>query len=53
MFTGSNLAKDNGFLSVITIHSTTSVGREVKPLVSCHKILWHVKEHYEYEREKS
>jgi hypothetical protein len=30
-FTGSNLAKDGGFLRVIKIHSTNYFGGEVKP----------------------
>jgi hypothetical protein len=34
----------DGFLSVIKIHSTPSFGWEVKPEVSCRKILWHVKD---------
>jgi hypothetical protein len=50
-FAGSNLAKDYGFLRVIKILSTTSFGGEVKPLVPCHKFLWHVKESCKYERD--
>jgi hypothetical protein len=35
----------NGFLRAIKIHSTPYFGGEVKPEDSCHKILWHVKNH--------
>jgi hypothetical protein len=31
----------------------TSFGEEVQPLAPCHKILRHVKELYEYERDTS
>jgi hypothetical protein len=40
----SNPADNNGFLKVITIHSMTSFGGEVKPSAKCRKILQHVKE---------
>jgi hypothetical protein len=40
------LAMDDGFLRAIKIHSITSFGREVKPLVPCRKILWHIKGPY-------
>jgi hypothetical protein len=33
------LAKDDGFLRAITIRSTPSFGWEVKPEISCRKIL--------------
>jgi hypothetical protein len=42
-FTGSKPAEDEGFLRAIKIRSTTSFGGEVKPSVSCRKILWRVK----------
>jgi hypothetical protein len=48
-FTGSNPAKDNGFLMVI---KTTSYGGEVKPSVKC-KILQCVKELHRYEKRHS
>jgi hypothetical protein len=44
MFSDSNLAKDDGFLWVIKVCSTTSFREEVKPLVPCHKILCHIKD---------
>jgi hypothetical protein len=44
MVAGSNPGQGDGFLRVITIRSTTSFGREVKPEVPCRKILRHVKE---------
>jgi hypothetical protein len=34
-FTGSNPTKDDGFLGVIKIRSTTSFGGEEKPSVQC------------------
>jgi hypothetical protein len=37
-------------LMAIKIRSMTSFGGEVKPLVPCYKILWHVKETYKYEK---
>jgi hypothetical protein len=37
-FTGSNLAKDNGFLRVIQVYSMDSFGVEVKPLALCRQI---------------
>jgi hypothetical protein len=43
-FAGSSPSKDDGFLRAIKIHSTTSFGGEVKPVVPCSKILWHIKE---------
>jgi hypothetical protein len=39
-----------GFLRAIKIHSMTCVGGEVKPSVSCHRILWHIEEPYKYEK---
>jgi hypothetical protein len=50
-FLGSNLAEDDGYLTAIKIHSTTSVRGEVKPSVPCSKILQHVKEPYKYEQD--
>jgi hypothetical protein len=41
-FLGSNLAEDDGYLTAIKIHSTTSVRGEVKPSVPYSKILQHV-----------
>jgi hypothetical protein len=39
---GSNLAEGDGFLRTTKIYSMPSFRVEVKPLVSCCKILWHV-----------
>jgi hypothetical protein len=51
---GSNPGEDGEFLWAIKIRRTTSFGREVKPWVSCRKILRHVKEPpTEYERDTS
>jgi hypothetical protein len=52
-FAGSNPGKDDGSLRVIKIRTTTSFRGEVKPLIQCCKLLWHVKEPYEYERDTS
>jgi hypothetical protein len=46
-----NPDEDDGFLRAIKFHSTTSFGGEVKSSVPHRKILWHVKELYEYERD--
>jgi hypothetical protein len=35
--------RGNGFLRVIKISRTPFFGGEVKPVVPCYKILWHVK----------
>jgi hypothetical protein len=43
---GSNPADDDGLLRVIKIHSMTSFKGEVKLVVPCCKILWHVKDPY-------
>jgi hypothetical protein len=43
-FAVSNKAKNDGFLRVIEIQSTTSFGEEVKPLDPYHKILQHIKD---------
>jgi hypothetical protein len=43
-FTGSNPAKDNGFLMAVKIRILTSFGGDVKLLVPCCKILQHIKE---------
>jgi hypothetical protein len=40
-FAVSNPAEDDTFLRVMKVSSTTSFGREVKPLVPCHEILCH------------
>jgi hypothetical protein len=50
-FASSNLAKDNGFLRVIKLHSTTSLRGKVKPLVPCREMFRHVKNPAEYERD--
>jgi hypothetical protein len=52
-FAGSNPTKDNGFLRVMKVHSTTSFRGDVKLSVPCHKILQHVKVPYEYKRDTS
>jgi hypothetical protein len=52
-FPGSNPAAGDGFLRAIKILSTLSFGGEVKTSVLFHKILRHVKETYEYERDTS
>jgi hypothetical protein len=41
------------FQGAIRIRSTPSFGGEVNPAVPCRKILWRVKEPYEYERDTS
>jgi hypothetical protein len=48
---GLKLGEDDGLLKAITIHSTTSFRGGVKPVVPCHKILWHVKRSLQYERD--
>jgi hypothetical protein len=48
MFVGSNLAEE--ILMEIKIRSMTSFGGEVKPSITCRKILWHVKEPCRYEK---
>jgi hypothetical protein len=50
-FARSNPAEDDGFLKATKIRSRTSFGGDVKPSVPCPKILRHVKELYEYERD--
>jgi hypothetical protein len=50
---GSNPAVNDGFLMAIKIRNTASFGGEVKPSVTCRKILRHVKEKYVYERDNS
>jgi hypothetical protein len=52
-FTGSNPAEDDGFLRVIKICRMPSFGGEIKLSSPCCKILQHVKEPYEYERDTS
>jgi hypothetical protein len=52
-FTGSNQAEDGGFLRAIKVSNATSFRGKVKPAVSCHTILWHVKKRYKYERNTS
>jgi hypothetical protein len=46
-FVGSNPAKGDGILRAIKICSMGSFRGEVKALVPCHKILWHVEELFE------
>jgi hypothetical protein len=50
---GSNPAEDEGFLRAIKLRSTTYFGGKVKPSAPCRKILRHVKETCEYERDTS
>jgi hypothetical protein len=50
---GLDVAKDDGFLMAVKIHSTTSFRVEVKLSVPCHMILRHVKDPYRYERDTS
>jgi hypothetical protein len=52
-FAGSNPADGDGFLKAIKIRSAPSFGGKVKPSASCHKIIRHVKEPFEYERDVS
>jgi hypothetical protein len=40
-------SQDDGFLRAIKIHRTPSFRGEVKLSAPCHKILWHVKNHFE------
>jgi hypothetical protein len=49
-FTGSNLAKDDGFVRTTKICSMTSFREKVKPSVPCSKILQWVKEPYDHKR---
>jgi hypothetical protein len=42
--------QDDGFLSAIKISSTPCFGGEVKPKAPCRRILRHIKERYQYER---
>jgi hypothetical protein len=49
----SNLVKVDGFLRMTEIHSTSSFGGGVKLSVPFHKILRHVKEPYEHDRDTS
>jgi hypothetical protein len=46
---GSKLAKSNGFLGAIKIHSMTFFGGEIKELAPCCKILQHVKDPVRYD----
>jgi hypothetical protein len=52
-FAGSNTAEDDGFLRAIKIRSTTSWGGGVKPSAPRRKILQHVKDSAEYDRDTS
>jgi hypothetical protein len=52
-FAGSKVADNNRFLRTIQIRNTASFGGEAKPSVPRRKILRHVKETYEYERDTS
>jgi hypothetical protein len=50
---GYNSAEDDRLLKGDTIRSTPSLRGEVTSSVPCRKILWHVKDTYEYERDNS
>jgi hypothetical protein len=52
-FEGLNPAEDDGILRVIKIGNTTSFREETEQSVPCRKILRHVKEPCEYERDTS
>jgi hypothetical protein len=47
---GFKLRRGDGFLRVIKVHSTPSLGWEVKPEVPCRKILQHVKDQLTYQK---
>jgi hypothetical protein len=47
---GFKPGQGNAFLRVIKIHSTPSFGWGVKPEVTCHKVLQHVKDPMRYFR---
>jgi hypothetical protein len=47
---GFKPGRDDGFLRAITIRSTSSFEWEVKPKVTCRKILRHVKDPLTYQR---
>jgi hypothetical protein len=47
---GFKFGPDNGFLTVIKIHSTPFFGWEVKPEVPCRKTLRHVEDSFRYFR---
>jgi hypothetical protein len=51
-FESSNPAEDDGSFMGDKIRSMTSFGEEVKPTVPCPKILRHVKDLYEYGRDR-
>jgi hypothetical protein len=51
VFVASDLAESDGFLWAIKICSTPSFGGELKLSVPHHKILWHAKNPYKYERD--
>jgi hypothetical protein len=44
---GFKLARGNGFVRAIEVHSTPSFGGEVKPKAPCRKISRHVNKFYE------
>jgi hypothetical protein len=48
---GFKPGKDDGFLRALKFRHTTSFGWEIKLSVPCRKVLRHVKEPYEYERD--
>jgi hypothetical protein len=50
---GSKPFEDDGFSRAIKLRNMTSFGWEVKPSDPCRKILRHVKEPFEYERDTS
>jgi hypothetical protein len=50
-FAGPNVAKNDGLLRAIKIRSTISFRGDVKPSLSCCKILQHVKDLMRYDRD--
>jgi hypothetical protein len=52
-FAGSNPTEGDGFFRTIKICNKPAFGGEVKPSAQCCRILRHVKEPYEYERDIS
>jgi hypothetical protein len=50
---GSNPAEDNRFIRETKIRTAILFGGEVKPPSTCRKILRHVKETFDYERDTS
>jgi hypothetical protein len=48
---GLEPSQSDGFLRAIKVHSTPSFGWEVKLEVTCHKILWHIKDFFKSHRD--